>query len=155
MLWRLFLNVRFVPLFNQEAIEIWADTHCQNCLSAKHIMLNITQPFFSSCYELHLTLWSFFLEVKFKVTFQVRNHRNLGWHPLLDWLSVKDIALKVAQPFFKKLLWITFNIMKVISGCKVCATFQSRSHRNVGHCLLPELPLCQKYHAKNYSAFLY
>ena len=36
----------FRLLFNQEAIEIWPEIHCQNCLSDKDVMLKTTQPFY-------------------------------------------------------------------------------------------------------------
>ena len=40
-------------LFNQEATEIWANTHYQNCHSGKDIMLKTAQPFFKSYCDLH------------------------------------------------------------------------------------------------------
>ena len=54
----------FRSLFNREAIEIWANAHCQNYLSGKDITLKTTQPFFKSLYELYLTLGSIYLKVK-------------------------------------------------------------------------------------------
>ena len=73
-LWSFFWKSDFRLLFNWETIEIRADT-CQNCLSDKDIMLKTTQPFFKSYYDLHLTLWSFFLDVRIKAAFLSRNHR--------------------------------------------------------------------------------
>ena len=49
---------------NQKAIEMQGDTNCQNVFSSKDITSKTTHPFFKSLYELHETLWSFFLEVR-------------------------------------------------------------------------------------------
>ena len=90
-----FWRSEFRLLFNQEA-----KYHYQNCLCDKDILLKTAQLFFKSSYELHVTLWSFFLEVRFYTAFQLRSQRNAYWHPP------------------------------------------------------PELPLWQRYYAKNHSAFL-
>ena len=51
-----FWKSAFRLLFNQEAIEIWANAYRHNYLSGKDITLKTTQPFFKNLYELHLTL---------------------------------------------------------------------------------------------------
>ena len=61
----LFSGCQILDCFQLRSHRIYADVHCQNCLSDKDIMLKTTQPFFKSYCELHLMLWSFFLDVRF------------------------------------------------------------------------------------------
>ena len=63
--------------------------------------LKTTQPFFKSSCELHLTSWSFFLEIRFKVAFQSRAIENWADAHSQNCLTGKDIMLKTTQPFFK------------------------------------------------------
>ena len=51
-------------------------------IPGKDIIPKTTHLFVKSSYELHLTLWSFFLGVKFPGDFQWTNHRNTGQSPL-------------------------------------------------------------------------
>ena len=111
-----------------------------------------TQPFFKSYCKLHPTLWIFFLDFRFLLLFK--------WEALVIQMptartaSLPRYCTKNHSALLQKLLWITSNIMKLLSRYQVLAAFQPRSHRNTGRCLLPELPLWQRHHAKNYLAFL-
>ena len=64
------------------------------------------------------------------------------------------VKISCQKLLIQKFLWIISNIMKLLSGCQVLANFQLRSHRNIYWPLLPEMPLWQRNHAKNYSPFL-
>ena len=49
----------------EKPLEIWANDHHQNyLLFSKDITIKTTQPFFKSLYELYLTLWNIYLQVK-------------------------------------------------------------------------------------------
>ena len=97
----------FRLLFYKETIDIWADTHCQNCISGRDITLKTTQSFFKSYCELHL---SFFLDVRSWLLF---NQKAIGMQANAHCqnFSGKDITLKTTQHSLK-FIWITSNIMK-------------------------------------------
>ena len=71
-----------------------------------------------------------------------------------NFFSGKDITPKTTQPFFKSSYELPLSLWRFYLEVIFWAAFQSRSHRNSGRRLLPELPLWQRYYAKNHSAFL-
>ena len=89
-----------------KSIEIKANTHYHNCLSSKDVFcLKTTQPFFKSNCELHLTLWSFFLDVGIKAAFLSRNHRNVGRCPLPELPLWSTYHTKIYSAFLQNLFW--------------------------------------------------
>ena len=81
----------------------------------------------------------------------LRSYRNSCWLPLPQLPLWRKYPAKSHPAFLWKFLWITSNIMKLLSVCQVLAA--SRSHRNCW-LRLPELPLWKKYHAKSHPTFL-
>ena len=107
-------------LFNQKAIEIWADANCQNCLFGKDIMLKTTHLFIKPSYELYLTLWSFFCESQVLGWFSIEKLLEMWANThCQSWLSDKDIMLKPLSLSSKAIS----NIMKLLSGSQVLGYF--------------------------------
>ena len=48
----------FSDEIDHEAIQAWANVHCQNCLSGKYFALKATQTLLKSSCELCLPVWS-------------------------------------------------------------------------------------------------
>ena len=135
---------------------IYSIYSCIVVVKYKDIMLKTTQPFFKSSYELHLTLWGTFLEIRFEAAFQWRIHRNIGWRPLPELpLGQRYIMLKTTQPFLKSYCESHLTLWNFFLDVRIKAAFPLRNHRIAGWHPLPELPLWQRYHTNNYFTSSY
>ena len=105
-------------LFDQEAIEAYADTHCHNFFSGKDITLKTTQPFFKSYCELHLTFWSFFVNVRFLLLFNQEAIEIWADAHCQNCLSGKCITLKTTRMNYiqqEVFIWTSKFLCQIIS----------------------------------------